>query len=95
MSEKTTVLIVEDDEILRDAMCDTVKYGGYQAIPAAHGGEALEVLDERRVDLVISDVEMDDGWPRPVRQSESPPSRASVRAGHRPRLYRTGGKCYA
>jgi len=59
MSEKTTVLIVEDDEILRDAMCDTVKYGGYQAIPAAHGGEALEVLDERRVDLVISDVEMD------------------------------------
>ena len=59
MSEKTTVLIVEDDEILREAMCDTVKYGGYTAVSAVNGAEALTVLDERRVDLVISDVEMD------------------------------------
>ena len=59
MRNPARVLVVEDDETLREAMCDTIQYGGYQAISACNGLEALQCLDAESVDLIISDVQMD------------------------------------
>ncbi|MFT6285450.1 MAG: two-component system response regulator FlrC [Alcanivorax sp.] len=59
MSNVARILVVEDDETLRDAMCDTIQYGGYQVASASNGVEALKTLESEVVDLVISDVEMD------------------------------------
>ncbi|MFV0275745.1 MAG: sigma-54-dependent transcriptional regulator, partial [Parahaliea sp.] len=59
MGAKLNVLIVEDDSTLRDALCDTVRFAGDEAVAAAHGEEALEQLRSHPVDLVISDVQMD------------------------------------
>ena len=59
MNSSTRVLVVEDDETLRDALCDTIQYGGYQTVSACNGVEALKCLEKERVDLVISDVQMD------------------------------------
>lgn len=59
MNNVARVLVVEDDETLRDAMCDTIQYGGYQVISASNGVEALKSLESKAVDLVISDVQMD------------------------------------
>jgi len=53
------VLVVEDDKTLREALCDTIVYGGYEAVSAVNGAEALTVLEAESVDLVISDVQMD------------------------------------
>ncbi|MCB1679438.1 MAG: sigma-54-dependent Fis family transcriptional regulator [Halioglobus sp.] len=53
------VLVVEDDVSLRDALCDTIRYGGYHAEAAADGVEALERLAAVPVDVVISDVQME------------------------------------
>ena len=50
------VLIVEDDAILRGALCQTMEYGGYQVLNARNGKDALAVMDRETVDLVISDV---------------------------------------
>ena len=58
MSNGAKVLVVEDDETLRDAMCDTIAYGGYQVVSASNGLEALALLKSTAVDLVISDVQM-------------------------------------
>ncbi|PHQ56454.1 MAG: sigma-54-dependent Fis family transcriptional regulator [Porticoccus sp.] len=59
MSSATRVLVVEDDAALRDAMCDTIQYGGYQVLSASNGEEALWCLKRERVDLIVSDVQMD------------------------------------
>ncbi|GAB5453011.1 MAG: sigma-54-dependent response regulator transcription factor FleR [Halioglobus sp.] len=59
MSRPARVLVVEDDDALREALCDTVEYGGCEPLAACNGAEALRVLDKRPVDLVISDVQMD------------------------------------
>ena len=54
-----SVLVVEDDATLREALCDTIEFGGYQALSACNGIEALAQLESGSVDLVVSDVQMD------------------------------------
>jgi two-component system response regulator FlrC len=59
MNTAARVLVVEDDDTLRDALCDTIEFGGYRAIAAGNGQEALLCMDDQAVDIVISDVQMD------------------------------------
>lgn len=54
------VLIVEDDATLRGALCDTMTFGGYQVRNACNGKDALAMMDREPVDIVISDVQMDE-----------------------------------
>lgn len=53
-----TVLIVEDDATLREALCDTLELSGYGVVAAVDGKSALKVLEAQLVGLVISDVQM-------------------------------------
>ncbi|MES9993912.1 MAG: sigma-54 dependent transcriptional regulator [Candidatus Thiodiazotropha sp.] len=53
-----TVLIVEDDPSLREALSDTLELAGYPVCMAEEGGAALELLQQRSVGMVISDVQM-------------------------------------
>ncbi len=55
-----TVLVVEDDEDLRDLVVDTLRRDGYVVLAASSAEEAEDVLEERahRIDLVLSDVHM-------------------------------------
>ena len=59
MNQPAKVLVVEDDATLRQALCDTIKFGGYQAVEASSGVDALSQLSQECVDMVISDVQMD------------------------------------
>ncbi|MEO1079348.1 MAG: sigma-54 dependent transcriptional regulator [Pseudomonadota bacterium] len=60
MNHAARVLVVEDDDTLRAALCDTIKFGGYQPVAAGNGREALDRMNDGPVDLVISDVQMDE-----------------------------------
>jgi len=53
------VLIVEDDINLREALGETLGESEFPVITAASGSEALEILDNRPVGLVVTDVQMD------------------------------------
>jgi len=53
-----TVLIVEDDPSLAEALCDTLDLAGYPVVAAGDGSAALEVLDLHNVAMVVSDVRM-------------------------------------
>ena len=55
----TNILIVEDDDALRDALCDTAAIAGFTARGVAHGRAALDQLTHTPFDLVISDIQMD------------------------------------
>ncbi|MGB1801281.1 MAG: response regulator, partial [Gammaproteobacteria bacterium] len=53
-----TVLIVEDDSDLREALTETLSMAGYKTEIAVNGIDALDVLSEKNIDMVISDVQM-------------------------------------
>ncbi|MFT4583498.1 MAG: two-component system response regulator FlrC [Gammaproteobacteria bacterium] len=55
---KTNILIVEDDDALRGALCETAEIAGYTAHSAGHGNAALNLLSNTDIDLVISDIQM-------------------------------------
>lgn len=57
-NSQSNILIVEDDDALRAALCETAAMAGYKALPAAHGNAALNLLADSEVDLVISDIQM-------------------------------------
>jgi CheY-like chemotaxis protein len=52
-----TVLIVDDEEIPRNLLCDVLRSLGYTTLPAASGEEGIEILRyaPEKVDLVIVD----------------------------------------
>ncbi|VAW72087.1 Flagellar two-component response regulator FleR [hydrothermal vent metagenome] len=52
------VLVVEDDQSLREALCDTLEMAGYQTLSAADGREAIEVIGKQQVNMVVSDIQM-------------------------------------
>ena len=54
-----SVLVVEDDRNLREALCDTLVTGGRKAIGAENGEQALRFLQSEPVDMILSDINMD------------------------------------
>jgi len=58
VSNTGTVLVVEDDRPLQDALVTTLEAAGFNVLAAGDGGEALKILGAVAVDLVVSDVEM-------------------------------------
>jgi len=57
---QSTVLVVEDDSDLREALCDTLRLAGYEVESAWDGRSALEIVNQRKDDLglIISDIQM-------------------------------------
>ncbi|WP_394221950.1 sigma-54-dependent transcriptional regulator [Alteromonas gracilis] len=55
---KTTILIVEDDAGLREALQDTLLLGDYNVVAADCAEQALMMLSTHAVDLVVSDIQM-------------------------------------
>jgi PAS domain S-box-containing protein len=60
ISGNETILVVEDDETLRNIALDALKYLGYTVFSANNGIEALETFKEKMdsIDLVLIDVVM-------------------------------------
>lgn len=54
------ILIVDDEDYVRDLIRDTLKTRGYETGFAENGPAALEALERESYDLVISDVVMPD-----------------------------------
>lgn len=52
------VLVVEDDESLREALVDTLSLAGFEWLEAECGEKALLILKKHKVDIVVSDVQM-------------------------------------
>lgn len=54
------VLVVDDEQGLRDLVCRTLRAEGFSTLEAGHGAEALEVMESASgpIDLVVTDVVM-------------------------------------
>jgi DNA-binding NtrC family response regulator len=53
-----TILVVDDDAAMTSAVCEVLRQGGYWALSAQSGSEALEIVKGERPDLLISDLRM-------------------------------------
>jgi response regulator RpfG family c-di-GMP phosphodiesterase len=59
MSERApVVLLVDDEERILSALRRTLRREGYELLTAQTPAQALAILDERPVDLVVSDQKM-------------------------------------
>ncbi len=71
------ILVVEDENILREVIMDYLIAEGYQVLEAADGEKALELFQSNSVDLVILDIVLPkiDGWSvcRRIRKSSGVP----------------------
>ena len=52
------ILVVEDDKNLRKLISTCLKREKYNTFEAANGIEALDIIDEKYIDLIITDVMM-------------------------------------
>lgn len=61
---KKTILIVEDEDILREIVKDYLLNEGYEVLEAVNGNEALVKFEEHEVHLIILDIMLPelDGW---------------------------------
>jgi CheY-like chemotaxis protein len=50
---KGTVLVVDDDDELRESICESLADEGYEVVGASHGGEALRYLRSAPAPRVI------------------------------------------
>lgn len=55
---KTTILLVDDEALVRDELGGLLEDAGYEVIRAADGEEGLALFRERKPDLVVTDVRM-------------------------------------
>lgn len=53
-----TILVVEDNKNLRMLMSDRLEMEGYKIYQSKNGEEALEVLENNKIDLLVTDIMM-------------------------------------
>ncbi|CAJ1800917.1 Chemotaxis protein CheY [Aeromonas dhakensis] len=53
-----TVLIVDDSATIRQVVGMTLKGAGYEVMEASDGKDALKKLDGKKINLIISDINM-------------------------------------
>ncbi len=53
-----TILVMDDDEQVRNMLCETLKREGYQVLDAADGEEGMKLFRKKGADLIITDLIM-------------------------------------
>jgi len=54
----TRILVVDDDDALRETICDRLVYQGWDITTAGDGREALEIATQTRPDVMLLDIHM-------------------------------------
>jgi twitching motility two-component system response regulator PilH len=52
------ILIVEDEKVVRENLSELLSEIGYGIFTAAHGKEALDIIEREKMDLIITDLLM-------------------------------------
>lgn len=52
------ILVAEDNPDMRELFCTVLNDGGYRAIAASDGMEALDIMEKEYIDLIVADIMM-------------------------------------
>lgn len=58
MASTETILVVDDEPLMREIFSDILRDSNYQVFTAENGKEALELLKAEAVDLLLTDIIM-------------------------------------
>jgi DNA-binding NtrC family response regulator len=58
MKNTTTILVVDDELMMRKLVEKILSRDGYRVLQAENGADALELLKQERVDIIVSDINM-------------------------------------
>lgn len=53
-----TILVIEDNSVLLDNICELIELIGYKVIKATEGQTGLMVLNNNSIDLILCDIKM-------------------------------------
>ena len=64
MDDSVSVLVIDDDERVREALAGMLTHAGHRTSQAADGPTALKMMEREPFDLVFTDLSMPgmDGW---------------------------------
>ncbi len=73
-----TILVVEDERMIRDMLLRFLEMNGYEAIIAANGEQALDQARSAQPDLILMDMRLPlmDGWEATRQIKAAPETRA-------------------
>jgi two-component system chemotaxis response regulator CheY len=78
VTQTMRILVVEDDDSIRDLVDLVLSTAGYEVLTAPNGAAALQLVGQARPDLVLLDMRMPvmDGWEfaRQYRARSEPPA---------------------
>lgn len=57
-SAQRKILVVDDNQLLRETICDFLNFSGYDVYQAKNGSQAIAVLKKENPSLVITDILM-------------------------------------
>ena len=60
MDETTTILVVDDQPAVATTLRDILEFKGFKVFQAFSGAEALKLLREHPIDILLTDVKMPD-----------------------------------
>ena len=55
---KGTIMVVDDEQSVRDLVAITLKKGGYTVVTATDGKDALQSISHRKFEMVFLDIRM-------------------------------------
>jgi len=58
MKKKTKLLVVDDEDIVRESLCDWLSSVGYNVLTASCAEEALDIIRRKKVKIMIADLIM-------------------------------------
>lgn len=58
MSEKSTILVIEDDAELREEICENLELSGFKVVNAKDGQEGLQKTRKQEFNLILCDINM-------------------------------------
>lgn len=77
---KFKILVVDDDENIREVLSDLLLLEGHQVLLAEEGGQALRIFEENQPDIIITDLGMPgiSGWEVAKRMKKKDPSKKVI-----------------
>lgn len=58
MADKSRILVVDDEDALRTVLSSELEGEGYEIATAADGDEAINIVQNKKFDLVLLDIKM-------------------------------------
>lgn len=60
-NKEITVLIVDDELLYLETLCEILEFEGYSTLVASGGHEAFKIVENNKIDVIVSDIRMPQG----------------------------------